>query len=57
MRNSNLDELDLPLAVWLEDMKGNKKWDFDMVDDGSGVYHLIDRPIDVRQRLIRTTSN
>lgn len=23
--NANIDELDLPLSVWLEDMRGNKK--------------------------------
>lgn len=55
--NGNLDEFDLPLFAWLEDMRGNKKWDYDMVDDGSGVYHLVDRPIDKRARLIRNPSN
>lgn len=28
--NANIDELDLPLSVWLEDMRGNKKWDYDV---------------------------
>lgn len=56
--NGNIGELDLPLAAWLEDMRGNKKWDFEIVDDGSGIYHLIDRPISPRdRRLIRNPSN
>ena len=46
--NANIDELDLPLSVWLEDMRGNKKWDYDVVDDGSGTFHLVDRPIEKR---------
>lgn len=25
--NSNLDELDWPISVWLEDSNGRKKWD------------------------------
>ena len=56
--NGNVDELDLPLNVWLEDMRGNKKWDYDIVDDGSGVYHLVHRPIEKGlRRLIRNASN
>ena len=31
--NSNLDELDLPVMVRLEDMKGNVKWYYDLVED------------------------
>ena len=39
-------------------MRGNKKWDYDVVDDGSGVYHLVDRPIEKGlRRLIRNASN
>lgn len=30
--NSNLDELDLPVMVRLEDMKGNVKWYYDLVE-------------------------
>ena len=36
--NSNLDELDLPVMVRLEDMKGNVKWYYDLVEDEGGVY-------------------
>ncbi len=38
---SNLDELDLPIAVWLEDSSGRKKWDFKIVEDGTGNIELI----------------
>lgn len=55
--NANVDDLDCPVRVWMEDMHGHKKWDYDVVDDGSGYYQLISKPIDFRQRLIRTTSN
>lgn len=56
--NGNIGEYDVPLGAWLEDMRGNKKWDYDIVDDGSGTYHLIDRPISPRnRRLIRNPSN
>ena len=56
--NANIDELDLPLSVWLEDMRRNKKWDYDVVDDGSGTFHLVDRPIEKGlRRLIRNPSN
>lgn len=41
--NSNLDELDLPVMVRLEDMKGNVKWYYDLVEDEGGVYRLVDR--------------
>ncbi|MCF0252965.1 MAG: hypothetical protein HUK26_01350 [Duodenibacillus sp.] len=53
--NGSVDELDLPQAAWLEDMSGNKKWDYDLVDDGSGVIHLVERPI-AAPRLRRTFS-
>ena len=55
--NSNLDELDLPRDVWLEDMRGNVKWHFDVLEDGSGIYRLIDRAVQNPGRLIRTPSN
>ena len=55
--NGNIDELDLPVQAWLEDMHGHRKWDYDIIDDGSGVVHLVDRPISGRARLIRNTSN
>ena len=34
---SNLDELDLPIAVWLEDSSGRKKWDYKIIEDGAGI--------------------
>ena len=40
--NAMLDELDLPRSAWLEDMKGNKKWDYDIVEDDSGIIRLVD---------------
>ncbi|HIT96607.1 MAG TPA: hypothetical protein IAC45_06070 [Candidatus Aphodousia faecavium] len=40
--NSNLDELDWPVAVWLEDSSGRKKWDYRLVDDGAGGVELIE---------------
>ena len=39
--NANLDEYDLPVAVWLEDSNGRKKWDYSIVDDGAGGIELI----------------
>lgn len=39
--NANLDELDWPIAVWLEDSNGRKKWDYKMIDDGAGAVELI----------------
>lgn len=55
--NGNLNELDIPVAAWLEDMRGNKKWDYDIVEDGSGLFRLIDKPIGANRRLIRNPSN
>lgn len=40
--NAMLEELDLPVAAWLEDMKGNKKWDYDIIEGNDGVVHLVD---------------
>lgn len=40
--NTMLEELDLPVAAWLEDMKGNKKWDYDIIEGDDGVVHLVD---------------
>ena len=40
--NAMLDELDLHRSAWLEDMKGNKKWDYDIVEDDSGIIRLVD---------------
>ncbi len=40
--NAMLEELDLPEAAWLEDMQGNKKWDYAIVEDESGVIRLVD---------------
>lgn len=39
--NSNLDELDWPVAVWLEDSGGRKKWDYQLIDDGTGGVELV----------------
>lgn len=55
--NSSLDEYDLPQQVWLEDMHGNVKWRYDLVEDESGMYRLVDRPMEHPNHLIRTTSN
>lgn len=54
--NGNIDELDLPVTVRLEDMKGNVKWYYDLVEDEGGVYRLVDRPCE-STRLIRVGSN
>jgi len=54
--NSNLDELDLPVMVRLEDMKGNVKWYYDLVEDEGGVYRLVDRDCE-STHLIRVGSN
>lgn len=44
--NTNLDELDWPVAVWLEDSNDRKKWDYRLVDDGTGGVELIEgKPI------------
>lgn len=39
--NAMLDELGIPHAAWLEDMNENKKWDYTIVEDESGVFRLI----------------
>lgn len=38
--NYMLEEWGVPVAAWLEDMKGNKKWDFLIVEDSSGIIRL-----------------
>lgn len=40
--NSNLDELDWPISVWLEDSNGRKKWDYQLIDDGASGVELIE---------------
>ncbi len=55
--NASLDEYDVPKAVWLEDMRGNIKWRYDLFEDDSGLYRLVDRPVENPNRLIRTPSN
>lgn len=40
--NTMLDELGIPRHAWLEDMSGNKKWDYSIVEDDNGAVHLID---------------
>ena len=39
--NGNLEELDWPVAAWLEDSSGRKKWDYQLADDGSGGVELV----------------
>ena len=39
--NAMLDELDVPKAAWREDMQGNKKWDYEIVeDDNLSLIHI-----------------
>lgn len=40
--NYMLDELGEPLAAWLEDMSGRKKWDYVIVEDEEGRLRLTD---------------
>lgn len=40
--NAMLDELDIPQSAWLEDMLGNKKWDYEIVEDDASIIRLID---------------
>lgn len=40
--NAMLDELDMPMAAWLEDMSGRKKWDYEILEDETGVIRLVD---------------
>ncbi len=54
--NANLDELDEPQSVRLEDMRGNIKWYYDLVEDEGGVLRLVDRPCE-KQHLVYTRSN
>ena len=42
--------------VRLEDMKGNVKWYYDLVEDEGGVYRLVDRECE-SPHLIRVGSN
>ena len=39
--NGNLDELDWPLAAWLEDSSCSKKWDFHIIEDEAGGIELV----------------
>ena len=39
--NAYRDELDVPTQVWLEDLQGRKKWDFQIYEDESGLIQLI----------------
>ena len=55
--NSYLDEYDLPQAVWLEDMRGNVKWGYDLIEDEAGIYRLVDQPVRNPGHLIRPPSN
>ena len=38
--NYMLDEWDTPTSAWLEDMKGNKKWDYQIIETSNGYIHL-----------------
>ena len=40
--NAMLDELDVHKAAWREDMQGNKKWDYEIVEDDNGLIRLVD---------------
>jgi hypothetical protein len=40
--NAMLDELDVPKAAWREDMQGNKKWDYEIIEDDNGLIKLVD---------------
>lgn len=40
--NYMLDELGEPIAAWLEDMSGRKKWDYRIVEDEEGTLRLAD---------------
>ncbi|HBN74170.1 MAG TPA: hypothetical protein DD376_05645 [Sutterella sp.] len=55
--NANIDELDIPIRAWLEDLRGNVKWTYDIFDDDSGLFRLFERPFSGQQRLIRNNSN
>lgn len=55
--NTNVDELDVPVRAWLEDLRGNVKWTYVILDDDAGIFRLCERPISGRQRLIRNPSN
>jgi len=55
--NGNVEEFDSPVAAWLEDTHGHKKWDYEIVDDGSGVLHLVECPNSNRAHLICNPSN
>ncbi len=54
--NVNVEELGLPTGAWLEDLRGNLKWRYDILDDGSGTFRLSERPVKAN-RLIRNPSN
>lgn len=41
--NSNIDELDIPLDAWVEDMRKNVKWHYDILEDDAGVFRLVDQ--------------
>lgn len=40
--NSMIDELGVPVQAWLEDMRGNKKWDYEIVENDGGLIELVD---------------
>ena len=55
--NTNVDELDVPVRAWLEDLRGNVKWTYDILDDDAGIFRLCESQISGRRRLIRNPSN
>lgn len=35
--NDHLDDLGVPIAAWLEDMQGKKKWDYTIIELAEGI--------------------
>ena len=40
--NAAIEDLGEPESAWLEDMHGNKKWDYSIVEDEEGRIRLVD---------------
>lgn len=40
--NYIVDDWGVPTGVWLEDMSGNKKWNYDLIEDPNGIIKLED---------------
>ena len=54
----NIGEMGLPVAAWLEDVHGNRKWDYDILED-DGFVTLSERVSDpgISAPLTRWRSN